>query len=376
MLRPTYALQSFFLTFATTVSFKAERCYDFAFSACLGNSTMIQSSAASRHTLARRLLDLACHPNRLAATVIAVAQEFCEFLPSRARRERMASLRTFIGALPASFPSENRDLVIGFATGYAPNSVRPFVESLLSAGAFRGKVVLFVKREDRELITYLRSRGVIVVFFDAQAYPTKKLMWDRYFAYFDYLQGLLNRKEYYRYILLSDVRDVIFQKPLFTLPCSELECHYEGPRIGECSVNSFWIRTFFGNEALARLSEKRISCSGTVNGQMRGILCYLAQMQMLMLALPTKRRIIRGGDQGIHNYLLHSGYLPKARVLGNFERVATLHHITSGELHPDKNALVVNPDGTVSEIAHQWDRHPHLAYGISTAFGSTTNNAD
>jgi len=36
MLKPTYALQSFFLTFATTVSFKAERCYDFAFSAYLG----------------------------------------------------------------------------------------------------------------------------------------------------------------------------------------------------------------------------------------------------------------------------------------------------------------------------------------------------
>ena len=157
---------------------------------------------------------------------------------------------------------------------------------------------------------------------------------------------------------------MIFQRPLFETPSSELELHYEprSPRIGACKVNSQWISEQFGQQALASLADKPISCSGTVSGRARGILEYLAEMQIILLKLLPKVRT--DGDQGVHNYALHKGLLPQAKLLENFERVATLHHVRGEQLHVDAVGRVVNPDGSISEIVHQYDRHPHLFSAI------------
>jgi hypothetical protein len=296
----------------------------------------------------------------------SIAQDLGAVATHGMERKQIAWLRAIMDALPAAFPSERRDLVMGFALGYPVATIRPFVESLFTAGAFLGKAVLFVKPEDTELTAYLRSRGITVVFFNAQAYPVANPMVARWFAYFDYLRSLMERGKCYRYILLTDVRDVIFQKPLFGMPCGELEFQYEAasPTIGECSWNSLWIRECFGEETLARFADRRISCAGTVSGRMRGILRYLALMQMLILGFSDDIKQKFGGDQGVHNYILHSGFLAEAKALDNFERVATLNYVSGAEVHPDNNGCVVNPNGTISEIAHQWDRHPHLTAAI------------
>jgi hypothetical protein len=88
-------------------------------------------------------------------------------------------------------------------------------------------------------------------------------------------------------------------------------------------------------------------------------------MQMLILGLPDAAADGFGGDQAVHNYILHSGLLAEARTLDNFERVATLHYVAGAEVYSDKDGCVVNPNGGTSEIAHQWDRHPHLTATIS-----------
>ena len=221
--------------------------------------------------------------------------------------------------------------------------------------------------EDTELTAYLRSRGIAVVVFNEQAYPVANLIMARWFAYFDYLRGCMQKGQHYRNILLTDVRDVIFQKPLFGVPCGELEFHYEAasPRLGECKWNSLWIRECFGEEVLARFADRRISCAGTISGRMRGILRYLVKIQMLMLSLSDDVKEDFGGDQGVHNYIVHSGFLSEAKVLDNFQRVATLNYVSGTEVHPDEQGCVVNFNGAISEIAHQWDRHPHLNAAIS-----------
>ena len=86
-------------------------------------------------------------------------------------------------------------------------------------------------------------------------------------------------------------------------------------------------------------------------------------MQIILLKLLPRVRWTNG-DQGVHNYVLHSGLLPQAKVLENFERVATLHHVRGEQLHVDADGHVVNPDGSISEIVHQYDRHAHLFSAI------------
>ena len=93
-------------------------------------------------------------------------------------------------------------------------------------------------------------------------------------------------------------------------------------------------RAVWADKLSDSLADRPISCSGTVSGRTRGILGYLAEMQIILLTLlPTVR--MDYGDQGVHNYALHSGLLPQAKVLENFERVATLHHVPGEQLHVD-----------------------------------------
>lgn len=267
-------------------------------------------------------------------------------------------------------PKPPGDIVMGCAAGYKITTVRPFVESLISYGSFRGEIVLFIRPSDRELAAYLRSRNIIVVPLREEDYPISNVHMSRYLAYFDYLRRQTAKGKGYRYILLSDVRDVAFQKPLFGQPCADLELHYEAmpPAIGDEPWNTGWIRREFGDEVLAILTGKRISCSGTVTGQLHGIVDYLEKMKSIMLGLPKDIRSGSGGDQAVHNYLLHYNCLPYAKVLDNFERVATLHFVSGSDLGLSPEGHVVNPDGSISEIAHQWDRHPHLLNAINKKY--------
>jgi len=263
-------------------------------------------------------------------------------------------------------PTAARDLVLGFAVGYAPALVSPFIETLFGPGRFAGEVVLFVKPGDRALKTYLRSWGVRCIDFHPEAFPVQHIFLARWFAYRDFFDALGDEAERYRNILISDIRDVTFQKPLFAQSASELEVHYEAPSptLGACPINSAWIAACFGPEEVERLAARRIVCAGTICGRMAGIRAYLDAMTRIAETLPAEA-VQSGADQGVHNYIVHHRLIGGIVVLDNFERVATLHYVDGASLGVDEKGRVVNPDGSISEIAHQWDRHPHLASAIA-----------
>ena len=74
-----------------------------------------------------------------------------------------------------------------------------------------------------------------------------------------------------------------------------------------------------------------------------------------------------GADQAAFNLALHLG-LVEAEVRPNFSRVATL-----GVPAPDRLAVrdgvIVNPDGSVSPIVHQYDRHPAFFDAVQARWG-------
>jgi hypothetical protein len=266
-----------------------------------------------------------------------------------------------------SLLTSRRDLVMGFATGYTIEAVAPFVESLLTDGAYVGEVVLFVGSDQREVIAYLRSRGVRPEVYRPDRYFVGSVVTKRWPAYRDYLRGQAARgRKPYRYVLIADVRDVIFQKPLFATPCPPLEFHQEAEtaRIGTCGYNSEWVRNNFGDSELAHLANERILCSGTVCGRSEEITPFLDLMTEILSGLPEDRRSAWGTDQAVLNYVAYHALLPGIVVCDNFRRVATLHHVEGASLRNDDHGRIINPDGGVSEIAHQWDRFPHLANPI------------
>jgi hypothetical protein len=169
---------------------------------------------------------------------------------------------------------------------------------------------------------------------------------------------------------LTDVRDVVFQKPLFANPCGELEFHLEEPSftIGKDWFTARGIETACGKQAVRDFSSNTVSCAGTVSGRAIGTFEYLGQKQLLALGLSKTARSTWGVDQGIHNYILHSGLTRSAVSKPNFARVASLGVVQGCVFTCDAKGRVINPDGEFSEIAHQWDRHRHLTKIICAAY--------
>jgi hypothetical protein len=279
-----------------------------------------------------------------------------------------ASIQAFVNSLPANLPPTRGDLILGFATGYKPHMIAPFVESVRTHGQFAGKILLFVDPAARELADYLRGYDIEPVVFDPSTSPLVYVGLVRNFAYFQYLREQWNSGAVFNQILLTDVRDVIFQKPVFGTPCDELEFHLEEPTIGESWFNRRGLELACGKRALQALSSRTISCSGTVSGRATGIFDYLAQKLLLALSLPEAARSTWGVDQGLHNYILYAGLTRAAISKPNFARVASLAFVKGRAVSCDAEGRVINPDGKISEIAHQWDRHRHLTKGICAVY--------
>jgi hypothetical protein len=294
--------------------------------------------------------------------------------------DRFGSLRdgilAFMNSLPASVTPTHGDLILGFATGYKPYMVAPFVESLRLHGQFAGKIVLFVDPAARKMANYLRDQDIEAIAFDLSRSPVNSLLIARFFAYFEYLREQWNAGAIFNQILLTDVRDVIFQRALFGIPCDELEFYLEGPShfgapslIGEDSFTSRWLEIACGKQVVETLSSRAVSCAGTVSGRAFGIFNYLAQMQLLTMGLSEVALSTKWGiDQALHNYILYTGLTRTGSCKPNFARVATLGVIQGNTLTCDAKGRIVNPNGEISEIAHQWDRHRHLTIAICSSY--------
>jgi hypothetical protein len=186
----------------------------------------------------------------------------------------------------------------------------------------------------------------------------------RYGIYYDVLQQVAPWAER---ILLTDIRDVVFQGDPFD-SLDTLEVFLEDPSrtIGAEPHNRRWVEHLFGAEELARLEHKVVSCSGTVIGPRAEILHYLREMSA---ALVWRRRPMGSHDQGVHNFLLHAGRFGSPRVVENgYGRVLTMggmEHVTA-----DAGGRVLNADGTLPPVLHQYDRHPPVAEALLASLGA------
>ena len=121
------------------------------------------------------------------------------------------------------------------------------------------------------------------------------------------------------------------------------------------------------------MENKPTICSGSTMGEQVAIETYLRSMVGESDETGTK---LMGADQGFHNYLYYSNKLGNAdsiRGITVFDqgrgainnmgamRTAPLESWGNGkilEYHSDTDMAVLNWDGSVSPVVHQFDRHP------------------
>lgn len=313
--------------------------------------------------------------------------------------------------------STARSLVMGVHTGIPARLTEPFARSLHDSG-FKGTFVVFAGLCGDEDLARLRELADLVVDLDAEyappssatlrlldafrstrgfrrAYPfafqaaarttTKRTSSRRWSSLEYHLEGLqaLRYLHYHHYlsalepapdaIMLTDLRDVLFQRDPFEDPVADLELYLEDDsvRIGQEPFNTRWIRDLYGRRELRRLTGRPVSCSGTVIGTTTGVLHYLGEMMGEVL---RHRRPMGSHDQGAHNALLQRGRLPLATVVANGTgRVLTMGKMARYDV--DRDGTVLNANGTVPAVLHQWDRHGELAARMHTSGSTSVTNA-
>eukprot|EP00804_Cyclotella_cryptica_P005342 CCRYP_017423-RA/>CCRYP_017423-RA protein AED:0.03 eAED:0.03 QI:394/1/1/1/1/1/3/123/599 len=187
--------------------------------------------------------------------------------------------------------------------------------------------------------------------------------------------------EEHSWIMLIDARDAWFQVDPFRgldigsgSEAGELHLFGENAdavRIGTSNYNRNWLITAYGKDVVEPYFEKPVICSGSTIGHQVAIEAYLRAMVAQFDSTNCKSK---GCDQGFHNYLYYSGQLGdesgevKARGIskvtvheqgrGIINNLAALRDKPLSEwgLYDAGREVVLNWDGSISAVAHQYDR--------------------
>ena len=101
-----------------------------------------------------------------------------------------------------------KNVILGIIEKYSLNKILPFFKSFINAKFQNCDVVMFVRYVSKEIISYLKSIGVLV-FEVSEAYNKIKVINIRWKMYIEFLR---ERKNQYNLVLHTDVRDTFFQR--------------------------------------------------------------------------------------------------------------------------------------------------------------------
>ena len=310
------------------------------------------------------------------------------------------------------------NLVLGCGTGYSAEQLLPFVSSLRGTG-YDGNLALVVDEAQARPLEELAGRFAVTLIplaprprwlpagAVARLQNRGRMRWIhamleaalptamrhpaaaaalgmrlRYFLhiacgrYGIYYSWLYPRRRAYANVLLTDVRDVIFQADPFSFTSGlGLDCFMDPVVcLGDEPINTEWMTTVYGAGVCAVHRGKRISCSGTTMGDTGSILHYLRAMLIGLSRVLTRITGLPGVDQAVHNFLLWEGRLPGAALHENgHHAVMTLKNADSRAFQWDAAGRLLNADGNPAPVLHQYDFHPALKPSTSSLHRAGAN---
>ena len=287
----------------------------------------------------------------------------------------------------------HKKLVLGAITNYTYHDVEPWLVSLKKTG-YDGDIGLIVYNMKAEEVKKLEDKGVTIF---AQSrdetgnltypeHPNFSIMVER-FIHTWYFLGNLSEEEKPDYVLLTDVKDVIFQvDPIdedhdYLLNVAHENMTYENE---PWSANN--MKNAFGPLMYEAMRNRPIICAGVIGGHI-GLIRDLC-LQIYLMCRGTPSRVMGGGgpDQAALNILLSSEVWQYVLNLDEFPSIVHMgtttlaikagsgdigyDHVKNGTDFSDKfieEDHVVIEDGVVVSdydapyaIVHQWNRVPEL----------------
>ena len=243
-------------------------------------------------------------------------------------------------------------LILGAAYNYSTELLKPFIYSLRRY--YQDNCVLITHPLSEEELDFYSKHNIFTCEVEEVFSNPKDIQVDRYEIYKSVLEDNFAEVDQ---VLISDIRDVMFQDDPFKLfNGSKQEFFMEPCLFKNCTANAPWIRSVYNNPGLDLVKDEYIICSGTTMGTRVGILEYIDTMITEINRIrATGRPLYPGEDQPIHNYLIYSGMFKEHKKSHNgIGSVTTMHH--QHQLLLDRKGRLLNADGSLTPIIHQWDR--------------------
>ena len=265
-------------------------------------------------------------------------------------------------------------------------AIEPFFHSLRLSG-YKDDVVVFAGNISDECRDLLKNYQARIIDFDYRGIPTLPKLSQRlqrggrqvysYYRshrwgekesnylffnnarFFCYQQHLSELQDKPRYVLLADIRDVVFQTNPFEFPFQ--------PGLSVASENTR--RTIIrsrgaikgmlqsvGLVETCRHLRRNIICAGTTVADYETMMKYLK----LMTSGINKRfhfALWDGIDQGLHTHFVHSRSLDPVHCYTNWNGpFLTLDSEAILPEHKNSEGFLCNQDGSIVPIVHQYDR--------------------
>ena len=224
---------------------------------------------------------------------------------------------------------------------------------------------MFVRNVSDDIVNKLTDLDVVLI--DIPAIYDEDYIIDVRWKMFS--SFMVEHKDDYDMAFISDIRDVIIQGDIFSWyennnAHARLIISLENDLISESSLNKEWILRGYGSEVYDKIYSNFAICCGTVCGSINEMILLCDKMDELIHSNDR----FWGMEQASFNYLVYSGKIspPPQKITliaspalaGAVATVGTLDKVDI------KGKYIMNSDGSIPAIVHQYDRHPHLLYHV------------
>jgi hypothetical protein len=245
------------------------------------------------------------------------------------------------------------NLVLGTSIGYNAEQLEPFAKSLRKY--YDGHIAMVVKNVDENLQSFFDKYN-IETFNIFEDYNHDQICNLRHKFYQEILENnFLDVSK----IFICDTRDVVFQADPFEHEMTtELEFFLEMHHYKNCDCNTWWLKGgypgAYGEAVFNQIGDNYIICAGTTMGIRTGIIKYVDEMvKELNRILIEKNCYVT--DQPTHGYLIYNGVFPSYKLYHTGQGpISTMNRYDNMKF--DDNGNLLNFDGSICPIVHQWDR--------------------
>jgi hypothetical protein len=260
-----------------------------------------------------------------------------------------------------------KDLIIGAFSNYDYNAVKPWIDSINQTN-FEGDKVLITINVSEETNQKIRDAGFTVI--SKQSNGKMMFHMERFYHLYNFLK---DKKGKYRYVVTTDVRDVIFQEnPKYWLENKlrdydvQLVASSEAIRIENESWNRENITKCFGKDIYEDIKKNQVLCVGTLAGRCEAV-CDLCSMLFQL----SSNRADWVADQAAYNVLMGMYPYNDVTTIARLEDAWAINaHVTNRESQYEEfgpyllEERPIFEDGLVKDaktktpfvIVHQYDR--------------------